>query len=66
MPNVVSYSTIIGYYIIGVPFMILLSYPTGLEVRGIWLGFGIANFCLILYYTYKYIGVDWNMQIRII
>lgn len=46
--------------------MILLSYPTGLEVRGIWLGFGIANFSLIMYYTYKYVGVDWNMQIRII
>ena len=50
-----SYVTLIGYYVLGVPAVFLLTYKLNgfgadLGINGIWLGFGIANiFCFIAF-----------------
>ena len=44
-----SNMTLIAYLVFGVPLMILLSTVANLEVKGIWIGFGISNMLLVAY-----------------
>lgn len=62
--STVAYVNIGCYYVIGIPFGLLLAYVAHLQVKGIWIGMtvGVAAQTLVLIYlTWK---TDWNLQIR--
>ena len=60
--HLVSKSTIICYYIIGIPCILILSYFLDMKIKGIWLGFGTANFILFGYFIKKFLDTDWSKQ----
>ena len=67
--RIVTITTFISFYLIGIniikvgiPFIIVLTFDwgLGLGLKGIWLGFGIANATLLLLYLIIIIKTDWN------
>lgn len=58
----VTYSTLIAYYIICIPLVFCLTYSWGLNmgVKGIWIGFGLANAILIILYVIVLFTTDWK------
>ncbi|KAM3137911.1 hypothetical protein pb186bvf_009992 [Paramecium bursaria] len=66
--RIVTISTFVSYYLIGIPFIIVLTFDwgVGLGLKGIWLGFGIANATLLIFYIILIIRTDWNKQAQVI
>ena len=60
--NFVSCTTLVVYYVIGVPLILCLSEPWGMNLKlfGIWLENGVCNFLLVVIYSYKLFRIDWN------
>ncbi|KAM3137923.1 hypothetical protein pb186bvf_010004 [Paramecium bursaria] len=54
--------TLIVYLVFGVPLMVILSVVANLQVKGIWIGFGITNMLLVVYQIYKIVKINWNYQ----
>lgn len=59
---IVTYSTLIAYYAIGIPIICVLTYDWGVGwgVKGIWLGFGAANAVLLALYIVLIMRSNWN------
>ncbi|CAD8081110.1 unnamed protein product [Paramecium primaurelia] len=60
--TIVSNQTMISYYIIGVPVVLILAYVFDLQLIGIWLGFGLCNLYLTIIYIYVLKDLNWNEQ----
>ncbi|CAK87601.1 unnamed protein product (macronuclear) [Paramecium tetraurelia] len=60
--TIVSNQTMISYYIIGIPVVLILAYVFHLELIGIWLGFGLCNLYLTIIYIYVLKDLNWNEQ----
>ncbi|CAD8192176.1 unnamed protein product [Paramecium octaurelia] len=60
--TIVSNQTMISYYIIGIPVVLVLAYVFDLELIGIWLGFGFCNLYLTIIYIYVLKDLNWNEQ----
>ena len=60
--SVVSNSTTIVYYFIGAPLIAYFTFPIGfgLDLKGIWLGFGICNLILLIIFLHQLISTDWE------
>uniref|UniRef100_A0A7N0TU31 Protein DETOXIFICATION n=2 Tax=Kalanchoe fedtschenkoi TaxID=63787 RepID=A0A7N0TU31_KALFE len=60
----VAYINIVSYYVVGIPFGVLLAYVAHLDVKGIWIGMicGVATQLLVLgYIVWK---TDWDDQVK--
>jgi len=60
----VAYINLFCYYIIGLPFGLLLGYKTKLSVEGIWIGMICGTFLqtlILLFITYK---TNWNDEVE--
>ncbi|CAD8093391.1 unnamed protein product [Paramecium primaurelia] len=64
--TIVSNQTMISYYIIGVPVVLILAYVLNLQLIGIWLGFGLCNLYLTIIFLYVLKNLDWNQQADLI
>ncbi|CAD8116866.1 unnamed protein product [Paramecium sonneborni] len=64
--TIVSNQTMISYYIIGVPMVLVLAYIFKLQLIGIWLGFGLCNFYLTIIFLYVLKDLNWNEQADLI
>lgn len=58
----VSISTLVFYYIIGLPLMYIFAFNLNLGLSGIWLGFACANIGLIIYFSFELIVTNWKDQ----
>lgn len=58
--ELVTYSTLLVYYLIGIPLVIYFAYPFGLgeKVYGIWLAFTIVNIVLAVLYFISIYNLD--------
>lgn len=68
---IVTYSTLVAYYVIGKMFLTLgipvicaltFDWGAGWSVTGIWLGFGLANAVLLALYIYLILKTNWSVQ----
>lgn len=66
--DLVSYSALSIYYLIGIPLTLYLTFSWGLNLKltGIWLGFGIANALLCFIYIGSLFNADWYKQAEMI
>ncbi|KAG8372245.1 hypothetical protein BUALT_Bualt12G0046400 [Buddleja alternifolia] len=63
--SVVVYVNLGSYYLIGIPFGIILGYVIKLQVKGVWIGMLIGTFIqtiILVIITYR---TDWNKQVSI-
>ena len=58
----VSATTLIIYYFFGIPLILWLSEPWGLNLKilGLWLNNGITNLMLTLIFAYKLLTINWK------
>jgi len=54
----------VSLYPVGVPIMILFTFVFGLEVKGLWIAFGIANSILAISNFISARKVDWEVTMR--
>ncbi|CAK69739.1 unnamed protein product (macronuclear) [Paramecium tetraurelia] len=64
--TIVSNQTMISYYIIGVPVVLILAYVFNLQLIGIWLGFGLCNLYLTIVFLYVLKNLNWTEQADLI
>jgi MATE family multidrug resistance protein len=71
--NLVTYTTLIVYYIFGtrmqqsslaIPLVLVFTFGWGFDlgVTGIWLAFGVANLMLLVMYLFSLLTTDWHVQ----
>ncbi|CAK94292.1 unnamed protein product (macronuclear) [Paramecium tetraurelia] len=62
----VTYSTLLVYYLIGIPLVVYFAYDFGLgdKVYGIWLAFGIVNAILAVLYLILTFTTNWSDMSR--
>lgn len=60
--DLVLNSTLIVYFLIGIPLILILTFTWGFDykLRGIWLGFGVANTILSTIYVFSLFSANWH------
>lgn len=59
MGHSVLYAAIVSYWIIGLPSCFLLGVYFNLQIKGVWLGYGIATIVFFLINTFVVLRIDW-------
>ena len=58
--NRVKWVTLFGYWVVGIPLSIFLSFKLDMALEGIWYGPTMAVFLNFLFYEYEIRSADWD------
>ena len=60
----VSYSTLLTYYVIGSPLDLYFAEPWGLDLKiiGIWIGFGACNIMILVQFAFVLARSSFHVQ----
>ncbi|KAI9339045.1 mate-domain-containing protein [Obelidium mucronatum] len=61
-PEIGAYLNLIGYYVVGIPFGILLCFQMGWGMFGLWTGLTAALFIVSLIEIYMIYRLDWDQE----
>ena len=51
---------ILGYYVLGIPVILLMTFYYSYEVNGIWMGLNLGNIFIFTYFGIVLYKIDWN------
>uniref|UniRef100_A0A8B9HIY1 Multidrug and toxin extrusion protein n=1 Tax=Astyanax mexicanus TaxID=7994 RepID=A0A8B9HIY1_ASTMX len=58
--KIAAIANLLGYYLIGLPLSIILTYPAKLQIAGFWLGLLVAVFLLAIYFVVIIFRLNWK------
>uniref|UniRef100_A0A3B1JAB0 Multidrug and toxin extrusion protein n=1 Tax=Astyanax mexicanus TaxID=7994 RepID=A0A3B1JAB0_ASTMX len=58
--KIAAIANLLGYYLIGLPLSIILTFPAKLQVAGFWLGLLVAVFLLAIYFIVIIFRLNWK------
>ncbi|TRZ00945.1 hypothetical protein DNTS_004786 [Danionella cerebrum] len=62
--KIAAIANLFGYYCIGLPASIVLTFTAGLQVAGFWLGLLIAVFLLAIFFTVAIFKLNWKKMTK--